>query len=329
MARKKSTASVGVAFAVGIFAATLQFAGAQELKLWRHGVLEAKSDAGFSFMIGEGFAEKQRLNLKLLQFKTDTQLLQALLAGEIDSFEGGAGNGIMAAARGGDVKIIGCTWTGLPNVILARGINSVQGLKGKIVAVGFPGTLPELLVRVLLDQNNIPVEAVQISSIGNDADRYKALLAGLVDAAVVSKEFVPFMERQGLSLVAAADDFAPNFVRLCIQSTKKVLAARPDDAARLMAAQILALRYAASHREQTMELTRRIARQKEDDPRPAYIFDWAINSHALDTEAGLPVDRLSYVQAQLIKIGKLSKPLDITEMLDVTVRERAFQLIEK
>ncbi len=70
MPRKKSIISVAisVALAVGSFATALQCADARELKLWRHGVLDAKSDAGFSFMIDQGFAEKQGLKLKLLQF---------------------------------------------------------------------------------------------------------------------------------------------------------------------------------------------------------------------------------------------------------------------
>src|SRR5258708_3076239 len=62
---------------------------------WRHGLLEAKSDAGIMLMPGHGgFAEKQGLKLEILQVKTDIIGLQALLAGELDSFEGGIGGAI-------------------------------------------------------------------------------------------------------------------------------------------------------------------------------------------------------------------------------------------
>jgi NitT/TauT family transport system substrate-binding protein len=103
-----------------VFIATVptSFANGDAPKVWRHGVLDAKSDAGFSYMVNQGFAEKEGLQLKMFPFKADTQLLQALLAGQLDSFEGSPGNDIMAAARGADVKIIGCTWPGLPHVIL-------------------------------------------------------------------------------------------------------------------------------------------------------------------------------------------------------------------
>jgi NitT/TauT family transport system substrate-binding protein len=80
-------------------------AQAQELKVWRHGVLEAKSDAGFVFMVADGgFGKKQGLDVKILQFKGDALALRAMLAGELDSYEGNPGAPIIAAGHGGGVK---------------------------------------------------------------------------------------------------------------------------------------------------------------------------------------------------------------------------------
>jgi NitT/TauT family transport system substrate-binding protein len=301
--------------------------GAQELKTWRHGVLDAKGDAGFSHMIEKGFAEKQGLNIQLFHFKADTQLLQALIAGQLDSFEGSPGNDIMAAARGADVKIIGCTWPGLPHVILSRGLASPEELRGKTIAVGPVGSLPDLLVRILLKQANIPLSEVRISSVGNDIDRYKALVGKVVDAAVVSNEFVPVMQKENLTLLAAARDFAPDFARLCIQATGATLKAKPDEAARYMAAQIASLRYAVSHRDETLALTRKLTREKDDDPRAGYIFDWALKTKSLDPEVGIPLDKLDYIQKQLLLTGNLQTPFDVKNMVDPSVREKALKLL--
>jgi len=324
---KAKRAVAAVFLALAGLALAMQPTGAQELKNWRHGVLDPKGDAGFSYMVGEGFAEKQGLRLKLFPFKADTQLLQALLAGELDSFEGSPGNDIMAAARGADVKIIGCTWPALPHVLVGSAVTSVQALKGKKIAVGPVGSLPDLLFRILLKQSNIALNEVQMASVGNDIDRYKALVGHVVDAAIVSNEFVPVMDKQGLSLIAAARDFAPEFVRLCIQATGATLKARPDDAARFMAAEIAALRHAASHRDQTLALTRRLTNEKEDDPRAGYIFDWALKTRSLDPEVGIPVDKLDYIQKQLVGTGNLQAPFDVKTMIDTSVREKALKLL--
>src|SRR3954467_9778088 len=87
---------------------------AQELKVWRHGVVEAKSDAGFVFMAQQkGFAEKQGIKLEMPQFTGDALELKALPAGELDSYEGSPGAPIIAVARGAGLKLVGCYWPGL------------------------------------------------------------------------------------------------------------------------------------------------------------------------------------------------------------------------
>src|SRR5215467_9042293 len=67
---------------------------------WRHGVIEPKSDAGFQVMaVRGGFAAKQGLKLDLPYFQNDVIALRALLAGELESYEGGTATAIIAAAR--------------------------------------------------------------------------------------------------------------------------------------------------------------------------------------------------------------------------------------
>ena len=73
---------------------------------WRHGVLEAKSDAGFVFMPSKGgFAEKQGLKVETMQFKGDALALKALIAGELDTYEGSPGGPMLAASNGADIKL--------------------------------------------------------------------------------------------------------------------------------------------------------------------------------------------------------------------------------
>ncbi len=45
--------------------------------------------------------------------------MKALIAGEIDSVDMGAAESIVAGVRGTGVKIVGCTWPGVPQVVLS------------------------------------------------------------------------------------------------------------------------------------------------------------------------------------------------------------------
>jgi len=84
-ARLAGAIAAGLVAAVSVTAP----AEAQEAKPWRHGILAPKSDAGFLLMAARrGFAEREGLKLELLEVRDDQIGLKALLAGEVDSYEG-------------------------------------------------------------------------------------------------------------------------------------------------------------------------------------------------------------------------------------------------
>src|SRR5882672_10588834 len=88
---------------------------------WRHGIIEAKSDAGFQVMaVRAGFAPKLGLDLRHSYFQNDVIMMRALLAGELDSYEGTPTAVLLAGARNAGVKIIGCHWQSVVHSVFAR-----------------------------------------------------------------------------------------------------------------------------------------------------------------------------------------------------------------
>ena len=55
-------------------------------KVWRHAIIEAKSDAGFAMMVTRGFAEKQGLKLEILRM---------LQVNELRHVEGGIDDSVL------------------------------------------------------------------------------------------------------------------------------------------------------------------------------------------------------------------------------------------
>ena len=275
--RTTAFAALVTAVALGLLA---QPAAAQG-KPWKHALLNAKADAGFFMMSAKrGFAEKQGLKLDLLQVKDDQIGLKALIAGEVDSFEGGPQGAFAAVARGADVKIIGCHWVVLPHGIYARDdIHKVEDLKGKSIAVSSPNTMPDLLARAALAKYGVAPDQVKLAAVGGDRERYQALAGGVVEGAVVSNEYQPAMPKT-LHLLIAGRDAVPNFLRVCLMTSGKVLKERGDDVVRFLAAEMQALRYALSHKVETVALTQEIIHAKPDDPRPAFVYDDAVAHHA-------------------------------------------------
>src|SRR2546423_393045 len=125
---------------------------AQDLVSWRQGVVRPKADAGFWWMTAEGgFARRQGLDMKMIAFDSDVDMVKALRAGELDGFEGSPINPMVATSMGGDLKIIGCTWPKLTFSFFAHpGIGSLADLAGKIIGISVPGALPDLVTRAML-----------------------------------------------------------------------------------------------------------------------------------------------------------------------------------
>ena len=322
-----------IALAAILAAATIgllsQPAAAQE-KVWKHGLLNAKADAGIFLMVStRDFAAKQGLKLEISQFKDDQIALKALIAGEVDSFEGGPQGVFAADSKGADAKILGCHWIVVPHGIYAKqNIAKIADLKGKSIAVSAPNSMPDMLARSALAKFGVSDTDVKLAAIGSDHDRYQALIGGIVDAAVVSNEYQP-VSPKNIHLLVAGRDAVPNFLRVCIISTAKKLAERGDDAVKFLTAEMNALRFALSNRDATVALTREIIHAKPDDPRPAFVYDDAVEHKAVDPTLPLPAEKIQWIQEQMVKSGKLPKPLDIKVVTAPDYREKALKLVGK
>jgi len=322
--------SRNIGIATLIAAATIAFtaapAAAQE-KVWRHGLIKAKADAGIFMMVTtRDFAKKQGLKIVTSEFRNDQLALKAMIAGELDSYEGGPGGAFSADSKGADAKILGCHWVVVPHGIYAKDtIKTVADLKGKQIAVSAPNSMPDMLARAALAKYGVPAKDVKLAAVGGDHDRYQALVGGVVDAAVVSNEVEPVAPKN-IHLLVAGRDAVPNFLRVCIMSNAKTLAARGDDAVKFLAAEMDALRYALSHKAETVALTEKIIHSKPGDPRPAFVYDDAVKHHAVDPTLPLPAEKLNWLQGQLVKAGKLKAPLDLKIVTAPEYRAKALKL---
>lgn len=298
-------------------------AGAAQARPWRHGVIEPKSDSGFILMATtNGFAQKHGIDLQIVPVKNETLGLRALIAGDLDSYEGSPP--IAALSRGADVREIGCPWGPLPHVIFARtGIDTVKDLAGKTMATSAPGSMPDVVGRVAVEQAGLAPNAVRLANVGGDADRYRALLGGVVDAAVISSEYMPIIDPQKMHVLAKASDVVPDFLRICYQTTARVLADRPEDAVHFLAMQMDAYRYALANRDATVKLSQATTGQKPDDPRAGFVFDEVMRNAPVDASLPVPAAKIASMQRTLIRLGMAAKEVDLSAIIDARPREKA------
>ena len=315
---------------VSLLAALTATAPAQDLKPWKHGVIEPKGDAGFMLMVGQrDFGTKHKLKIEIVPLKNGATAHKALLAGELDSIESSPGATILAGAHGADIKILGCDWPGVPHGLMVKSsINKVEDLRGKTIAVAAPGSLPNLLINAILEQHKIPASEVRFANLGGDLERFKAVIAGVAEGGIVAAEFMAVAPKD-VKMLVTGHEALPNYVRLCLTMTGKTIATRRDDAINFVSAEMDALRFAVSHRDETIKLTQQAINAKPDDPRPAYAFDDAIKQKAIDPEATLPLDKLDWMQEELVRAGNMKTAIDLGKIVDIEIRAEAIKRTAK
>jgi ABC-type nitrate/sulfonate/bicarbonate transport system substrate-binding protein len=322
-----SAKAVAISLALAIVANT---AMAQEMT-WRHGTVAPKGDAGIIYMAPEkGFDKQNGVTITMTALNGDALLTKALLAGELDSYEGNPGGPMIAAAKGGDIRIIGCSWPGLPYSIYTKPeIKSLSELKGKAIAVSDPGALPDLFARAALRSAGLdPNKDVQYVRAGSDADRVKALVVGIVAAAPSSSEFAAKAPQLGLKVLVQAKDVTPDYMRNCYITTGKALSTKRKAAVAFLAAEMKGLSYALDHEAETNTLSNKLAGAKPDDPNAKLIFEQAKNDKLVDPTVAIDPKKLIYLRDLLSEGGLIPKTFDPTPLVDTSVRADALKMLQ-
>ena len=139
--------------------------------------------------IEKGFFKKYGLDVAVVEFRGDATHVKALLSGDIDvSINMGATEGIVSASKGAKIKLWVVANPITPYHFVARkeAGTTLQALMGKSIAVSGIGAISYHIPRIVLERSGIDPEKFKYVAVGSPADRFKALVAGKVDATVVT-----------------------------------------------------------------------------------------------------------------------------------------------
>lgn len=292
---------------------------------WKHGGVQPKGDAGFTYMaIDGGFAEKNNIDLEIVAMQGDTLLLKSLIGGALDSYEGGLGSPMIAASKGADIRIIGCHWQKFRYALFAKsGIDSVADLKGKKIGVSAPGSQPDLFVKAILRKAGLdPAKDVEYALVGSDSQRIQALHNGVVEAAATSDEFQISAKEFGLKTLVLATKELPMATHRCIYTTKEKLEANPDLVARFLAAEIESFNYALDNKDETIDLAMKRA-QAPDKEETEFVVNNVIDNEIVDRSFAIYPDKLAWMRDTLADGGFIDRGFDPMSIVDTSALEKA------
>ena len=77
----------------------------------------------------------------------------------------------------------------------------------------------------------------------------------------------------------------------------------------------------------TLKLAREISGAKLDDPRPEFVFDETVKHGDIDPDLTIPAVKLKWMQEQLIATGNITKSIELSTIIDASVRLQALGLV--
>ncbi|WP_174735217.1 ABC transporter substrate-binding protein [Mesobacillus harenae] len=302
----------------------------KELVKWKHGIVSAKADSGFILMAKEkDYFKKHGVEVEFMEFEGDATMIQALIAGELDSMEANPAASINAINKGAKLKFIGSTMPGMPYALYTNSeIKSFKDLEGKIVGISKPGALPEIIVKAMLMEEGLDPASVTFVNAGGDVQRYQALMGGKVDAIASASEFVPQAEKDGINVLGYAADIVPMYPRFVIVSSEKALTEKPDAAAGFLAGEMEGLTYALNNRDEAIKLAAKTIDVPEDNVRINSIYDEVKEKGYLSPKSEIPVDRIEWLQDFLFELGSIEKKVDLNTVIDESFRKKALEMAE-
>jgi len=187
-----------------------------------------------------GLFQKHGVNVELISFPGGTVGLQALIAGDIQFASEDGVAGLSADLRGANLYFIAGMINTFPFSILSRPeIRTPQELRGKKILISRYGSSSDTAVRVAVEKYSLkPDKDVIILQGGGQSERFAALKAGAVDAAVVSPPLNLTGKRLGFNEVIDLSQSGIPYSHQQIVAIKDYLDRNPDAVLRTLRALI-------------------------------------------------------------------------------------------
>lgn len=165
------------------------FAQAQEKM--KVGFIRVMDDAQAMVAYEGGYYKKHGLDVELVEFSSGTDLIKAIVGGQLDTGVLGFTNAVAWASKGADLKVVGGAQQGYHSIVAREdsGIDQVADLKGHTLASQKEGSTADTVLRgVTLKSAGIDPKDVNIMGV-SPAVAVQSLVSGRVDAAFLFEPY--------------------------------------------------------------------------------------------------------------------------------------------
>ena len=214
-----------------------------ELSKIRIGIGAPNEPVQFSEKLAEmlGYYQKFGLTVEVTGFEGDGKAVQAIVAGQLDMFVGGAGAAITSATTDTPTKVLAMNSTILDDgLFCAKDIKTAADVKGRTVAIGTFGGTAHGSALLMLKGLGLTTKDVTITQVGNEGTRITALKGGSIGCAVIGISQRVALAALGLNVVFDLSTAKLQWGRSGLQARADFIAKNPNTVLAAVAATLLA-----------------------------------------------------------------------------------------
>ncbi len=219
-------------------------------------------------------------------FQSDGAIIQAMAGRALDFAIATPVAAAHANEQGAPIRLFGVAWASLDWVLIARqGVNTINDLSGRTVAISSPGSPTDILFRRLLETRNTTPERLRITMarVGATGARAAALQSGRADAAWLGYDYAyELIKKGGFHVLEniSVGKAVPGFLVAVWMADRSYIAAHRDAVVAAAQAQIEANRWAHNKIAFVDEALR--GRWPGMEPLPRDVIEWAYDRYIAD-----------------------------------------------
>lgn len=163
----------------------------QAQETFRVGYIRVMDDAQALVAHEAGLYKKHGLDVQMVEFSSGTDLIKAIVGGQLDTGVLGFTNAVAWASKGADLKVISGAQQGYHSIVVREdsGIQDVAGLKGHSLASQREGSTADVVLRgVTLKNAGLQPKDVNILGVSPSV-AVQSLVSGRVDSAFLFEPY--------------------------------------------------------------------------------------------------------------------------------------------
>ena len=202
----KKIIAISAFIIIAIIAVGAYFLTVPDDGIVRVGFLAGDYDAALVVANASGMYQSQGFEVNITPYNDDRELITAMANVEVDVAYMDVANVLKYIEKGVPVKIISSSQNGGSGVIVSNhsGVNSINDLRGKVIATPGEDSIQYILFNNYLKKNGISIDDLNVSS-HSVSSVNKSIQKGKVDVAVIYEPYVTINQNEGSKLLLNSD----------------------------------------------------------------------------------------------------------------------------